>query len=293
MTDLLSDAGQQPDPNAAAAAAAAANAEKPADGADAAAAAAEKTWLDGLPDDLKQSPSLTRYSSQEALARAYLNAEKMIGAEKVPVPKDPNDAEGWDRYYKAGGRPEKPDEYGFAKPEQLPDGMEYSPDIDKAFATKAHELGLNKKQAAALREWQLGIMSEGHKQQTSQTEIARSDGEAKLKSSWGRAYDQNLTIAKSELKKRATPEFVAYMETSGLGNHPAMAEFLYNVAKETRGEAELIGNGRTVEQTPLEIDAEISNHAKTHQAALFDSGHPEHALRTRERTALFERKFGG
>jgi hypothetical protein len=255
-------------------------------------AAATTSWKDSLPDDLKSNSTLDRFDTSEGIVRSYLNLEKLIGTEKVPVPKE-GDNEGWDRYYKAGGRPEKPDEYGFAKPEQLPEGMEYSPDIDKAFATKAHELGLNKKQAAALREWQLGIMSEGHKQQSSQTEIARSDGEAKLKSSWGRAYDQNLTIAKSELKKRATPEFVAYMETSGLGNHPAMAEFLYNVAKETRGEAELIGNGRTVEQTPLEIDAEISNHAKTHQAALFDSGHPEHALRTRERTALFERKFGG
>jgi hypothetical protein len=255
-------------------------------------AAATTSWKDSLPDDLKSNSTLDRFDTSEGIVRSYLNLEKLIGTEKVPVPKE-GDNEGWDRYYKASGRPEKPDEYGFAKPEQLPEGMEYSPDIDKAFATKAHELGLNKKQAAALREWQLGIMSEGHKQQSSQTEIARSDGEAKLKSSWGRAYDQNLTIAKSELKKRATPEFVAYMETSGLGNHPAMAEFLYNVAKETRGEAELIGNGRQVEQTPLEIDAAISDHAKLHQTALFDSSHPEHALRTRERTALFERKFGG
>jgi hypothetical protein len=261
-------------------------------GAATTAAATTTSWRDSLPADLKTNTSLSKFETIEGLAKSYTNLETMLGTEKIPVPKE-GDNEGWDRYYKAGGRPEKPDEYGFAKPEQLPEGMEYSPDIDKAFATKAHELGLNKKQAAALREWQLGIMSEGHKQQTSQTEIARSDGEAKLKSSWGRAYDQNLTIAKSELKKRATPEFVAYMETSGLGNHPAMAEFLYNVAKETRGEAELIGNGRTVEQTPLEIDAAISSHAKTHQAALFDSGHPEHALRTRERTALFERKFGG
>jgi hypothetical protein len=261
-------------------------------GAATTAAATTTSWRDSLPADLKTNTSLSKFETIEGLAKSYTNLETMLGTEKIPVPKD-GDTEGWDRYYKAGGRPDKPDEYGFAKPEQLPEGMEYSPDIDKSYATKAHEIGLNKKQAAALREWQLGIMSEGHKQQSSQSEIARSDGEAKLKSSWGRAYDQNLTIAKSELKKRATPEFVAYMETSGLGNHPAMAEFLYNVAKETRGEAELIGNGRTVEQTPLEIDAEISNHAKTHQAALFDSGHPEHALRTRERTALFERKFGG
>lgn len=254
-------------------------------------APASVSWRDTLPDDLKANTSLSKFETIEGLAKSYTNLETMLGKDKVPVPKD-GDTEGWERYYKAGGRPEKPEEYGFAKPEKLPDGMEYSPELDGRIGKAFHKAGLNKSQAAAVRNELIAIMAEGQEAQSSQSQIAVSDGEAKLKSQWGRAYDQNMQIAKSELKKRGSPEFVAFLESSGLGNHPAMADFLYGVAKDTRGENELL-TGREKVQTPLEIDAEISNHARTHQAALFDSSHPEHALRTRERTALFERKFAG
>lgn len=249
------------------------------------------SWRDTIPADIRDNPNFAKYETAEGFYKGHLSLVQTLGSEKVPVPKD-GDTEGWERYWKAGGRPDKPEEYGFAKPEQLPEGLEYSPEMDAAFAQQAHKLGLNKQQAAALREWQLGVLAEGAKSQASQQEIARSDGEAKLKSQWGRAYDQNLQIAKSELKKRGSAEFVAYLESSGLGNHPEMASFLYNVAKETRGENELV-TAREKVQTPQEIDAAIADHAARHQAALFDSSHPEHALRTRERTALFEQKFAG
>lgn len=254
-------------------------------------APAAVSWRDTLPDDLKANTSLSKFETIEGLAKSYTNLETMLGKDKVPVPKD-GDTEGWERYYKAGGRPEKPEEYGFAKPEKLPDGMEYSPELDGRIGKAFHKAGLNKSQAAAVRNELIAIMAEGQEAQSSQSQIAVSDGEAKLKSQWGRAYDQNMQIAKSELKKRGSPEFVAFLESSGLGNHPEMASLLYNIAKDTRGENELV-TGREKVQTPLEIDAEISNHARAHQAALFDSSHPEHALRTRERTALFEKKFAG
>lgn len=254
-------------------------------------APAAASWRDTLPDDLKSNTSLSKFETTEGLAKSYINLETMLGKDKVPVPKD-GDTEGWERYYKAGGRPEKPEEYGFAKPEKLPEGLDYAPDLDARIAQSFHKAGLNKSQAAAVRNELIAIMAEGHEAQSSQSQIALSDGEAKLKAQWGRAYDQNMQIAKSELKKRGSAEFVAFLESSGLGNHPEMASLLYNIAKDTRGENELITSREKV-MTPDEIDAQISDHARLHQAALFDSSHPEHALRTRERTALFERKFAG
>lgn len=263
----------------------------PADNAPAPSLAPAASWRDTLPEDLKANATLSKFETVEGLAKSYTNLETMLGKDKVPVPKD-GDTEGWERYYKAGGRPDKFEEYGFAKPEKLPQGMEYAPDLDNRIAQAFHKSGLNKAQAAAVRGELIAIMSEGHEAQSSQSQIALSDGEAKLKSQWGRAYDQNMAIAKSELKKRGSAEFVAFLESSGLGNHPEMASLLYNIAKDTRGENELITSREKV-LTPDEIDSQISDHAKQHQAALFDSSHPEHALRVRERTALFDRKFAG
>ena len=256
-----------------------------------AAQAAQTTtsWRDSLPEDLKANNSLSKFETIEGLAKSYTNLESMLGRDKIPVPKD-GDNEGWERYYKAGGRPDKFEDYGFAKPDQLPNGMEYAPDLDQRFAKVFHKHGMNKGQAKAVRDEMIAVLTEGHKAQSTAQEVATSDGSAKLKEAWGRAYDQNLGIAKSELKKRGSAEFVAFLESSGLGNHPAMAEFLYNVAKDTRGESELITN-REQEQTPAQIDAEIADHTSKYNTALFDSSHPEHALRVKERQALFEKKY--
>ena len=79
-----------------------------------------REWLKTLPDDLQGNENLARYSSTESLARGYLNAHKMLVSEKVPIPKDPNDTEAWNTYYKAGGRPDDPKQYVFQKPEKLP-----------------------------------------------------------------------------------------------------------------------------------------------------------------------------
>jgi hypothetical protein len=72
-------------------------------------------WYDDLPDDLKADPNVVKYSSKEALAKAHVNAVKLLGTDKVPLPKDENDAEGWERYYKAGGRPDKAEDYAIER----------------------------------------------------------------------------------------------------------------------------------------------------------------------------------
>jgi hypothetical protein len=249
------------------------------------------SWRDSLPEDIKASPTLAKFETIEGLSKSYVNLEKMLGTEKVPIPKE-GDTAGWDAYYKAGGRPDTPDAYGFKKPDTLPEGIEYSEEMDKKFAAEAHKHGLSAKQAAALRDWQLGVLSEGAKAQAAQADVARADGEAKLKQAWGQAYNDRMKDANVALKEYGSPEFTAFLESSNLGNHPAMAEFLYKVASKTIGEQKLVGERNQPAQTPADIDAAIADHAKLHQAALFDSSHPEHALRVRERTALFDKKFG-
>ena len=74
-----------------------------------------KEFLKTLPKDLQNNPSLGRYSSTESLARAYLNAERMIGTEKVPIPKDDADQEAWDRFYAAAGSTDRAGRLHFRK----------------------------------------------------------------------------------------------------------------------------------------------------------------------------------
>jgi len=57
------------------------------------------------------------------------------GGEKVPVPKGESDTEGWERVYKALGRPATPEDYKLS---------------DMESAAEYHKLGLSARQASGL-----------------------------------------------------------------------------------------------------------------------------------------------
>jgi hypothetical protein len=97
------------------------------------------SWVDSISD-----PEVLGYiqkkgwSAPADIVQGYRNLEKLVGNEKVPLPKGEQDAEGWERVFTALGRPTSPDAY------KLP---------DSDAAAKFHEVGLNTRQAEALSGW--------------------------------------------------------------------------------------------------------------------------------------------
>jgi hypothetical protein len=256
----------------------------------------QASWRDSLPDDIKASFSLSKFETLEGFAKSYVNLERMLGSEKVPVPKE-GDEEGWSRYYKAGGLPDKPEDYGFAQPEQVPDGMVYSQELDQRLAGIMHGAGLNKSQAAKVREQLMGIVSEGGTAQLEAGQKAEADrkaaiqaGEQALQQEWGTAFEQRGKIAGAAINKFLSPESIAAMDAVGLANNPAIIKDMYTLGVKLAGEKELIGaSGETA--SPGDLDALITTFRDKHGASLFDKAHPDHAQRTKELTALFERRF--
>jgi hypothetical protein len=195
-----------------AAAAAAADATPPA----AAAAppgnppAANSTWYDTIEDsDLKGYLQNKGWKDPAELAVGYRNLEKLVGHEKVPLPKGADDKDGWARVYDALGRPKSAEEYKLA----LPEGAD--PAFAKAAAGKFHELGLNPSQAAALTDWWNGQAQSITQAQTQQQTQAVEEQLTSLKSEWGGAWDENVNLG-----QRAAREFgldqgkLAAMETA-------------------------------------------------------------------------------
>lgn len=261
-----------------------------------AATTAAASWRDTLPEDIKASPSIAKFETIEGLAKSYTNLEKMLGADKVVVPKE-GDQEGWNKFYEAAGRPATPDDYGFKAPDQLPEGVVYNADLDKRIATIAHARGLNKHQAAGVREDLMKIVAEGASESISanqKTEAERQaaiqQGEQALKAEWGTAFEQRGKVAGAAINKFLSPETIAAMDAAGLANNPAIVKDMYNLGVKLAGEKELIGAAEG-SQSPGDLDAAITTFRATHSAALFDKSHPDHAVRTREFTALFERRF--
>jgi hypothetical protein len=193
---------------------------------DAPAATGTGNWYDSIEDaDLKGYLQNKGWKDPTELANGYRNLEKLVGSEKVPLPKGAEDKEGWNRVYDALGRPKTADEYKI----QVPEGG--SPEFAKAAAGKFHELGISAQQAQQLTEWynaqaqaQMGQMQQGSAQKT-EADLAA------IKTEWGAAYNENL-----ELGRRAAREFgLDQSKLAAIENGLGTGEMLKFMAKLGRG----------------------------------------------------------
>lgn len=154
-------------------------------------------WYDSIQDnDLKGYLQNKGWKDPTELANGYRNLEKLVGSEKVPLPKGAEDKEGWSRVYDALGRPKSAEEYKLP----IPEGQTPS-EFTKSAAGKFHELGLSNQQAEGLAAWfnqqQQGQISQ-FQEQTAQKSEAEMQG---LKSEWGGAYEENIQLAKVAVRE--------------------------------------------------------------------------------------------
>jgi hypothetical protein len=254
-------------------------------------------WRSALPEDIRGNPTLSKFTTVEALAKSYVNAEKMIGADKIVIPKE-GDAEGWNAVYQKLGRPDNPDGYGFKEPEKVPEGLRYDPELDKRVAAISHKRGLNKAQAAGVREDLMQLVAEGATQNLEagkSQELAQAkeiaDAEAALKNEWGEAYEQRGKAVWRFAEKTFSPETFALLEQTGLANKPSFIKDLYRMGVAMQGEKQLIGDAASV-ATPDDLDAQIAKFTADNMQALTDASHPYHATAVKERSRLFQKRYG-
>ena len=98
-------------------------------------------FLNMIPEDLREHPSLSPIKDIPNLARSYVNQSKLLGADKLPLPANPTD-EDLDRIADRLGRPETASGY------EIPvDGSIVTEDVAKEFSEIAHEARLTPTQA--------------------------------------------------------------------------------------------------------------------------------------------------
>jgi hypothetical protein len=120
---------------------------------------------------------------------------------------------------------------------------------------------------------------------------ARGKAESDLKREWGNTYDGNVTAAKTAISQFADPDFVQYLDESGLGNDPRMTRVMSRIGKALVGETKLKGTPPPGGTNAVDLDKAISEHRDRYKDALFDKGHPDHERVFGEYTRLFQQKF--
>jgi hypothetical protein len=249
------------------------------------------TWRDKLPEELRAHKSLSKFETEEGLAKSYVNLERMLGHDKVPVPKTPDDKEAWEAYYKAGGRPDAPDAYEVKRPDDMPAGMTYDEEGEKFLRQFAHANGFNQTQFAAAYDTYFKREAERLQGwQQSQTQ-AKEEGVRSLQREHGSGFDKFLNGARVALRQYGDDAAISKLEAAGLANDPDIIRVFGKVGKELVGEQHLKGNG-TSPSGPADIQQRISEHREKYKAVLFDKHHPEHETRVREMKQMFEALHG-
>lgn len=222
----------------------------------------------------------------EDLGKSYMNLEKLLGREKIPVPTSDEDVEGWNRAYTALGRPASPDEYEFERP-TLPEDLPYDEDAEKSFRQWAHEQGLNKRQAKAFYDRYVKYQTERHAAYVEHQRQQRAQAEHAFRRELGNRYEAEIAKAKAALQRYADPGYIQWLDESGQGNNPEVIRAWIRVGNEMVGEAKLKGSPAP-SSTPADAQKAIAEYRKRFAKELHDRHHPDHDLRVKELSRLYE-----
>tara|TARA_R100001594_G_scaffold33685_2_gene62433 strand:- start:13579 stop:14445 length:867 start_codon:yes stop_codon:yes gene_type:complete len=216
---------------------------------------ASEDWKGGLSDELRDHPSLKKYSSVENLAKGYINASSMLGKDKLVKP---NNEDEWNEFYTEMGRPEGATGYKFTYEAEVPEELQaYTEGRVDAFKETAYKLGLTSEQADGLHRWYMEGNVENANSITRQVEDIQKEAENDLRQEWGNAFDQKVNHAQAALNEFGTPELVEYLESSRLGDNPHLVRTFAKIAESMMEDGSLQGLQADV-KTPNQLDHDIS-----------------------------------
>lgn len=177
-------------------------------------AGAEGKWYDALPDELKGSSLITRFGSVEELGKAYVNANKLISGDKVPLPRD-DDPEYEAQFYEKLGKPKSADEYQLPTDSNLP----FDEGLVSNFKEAAHKLNLTNKQVEGIARWQADLHA-----------TAMKDAVATLRQQHGSNFDAVVDAAETAATRLGGGEFAAHVAKNYAAD-PVLINFLADMNK--------------------------------------------------------------
>ena len=243
-------------------------------------------WKAGLSDDLRADKSLENIKDISSLAKSYIHAQRLVGADKIPVPNKFATEKDWDAVYEKLGRPKTADEYKY----NLSEDQKVDTEALKNFSSQAHKLGLLPTQAQGMVNYYNEMvgkqLADAENISTSQREKAMTE----LKTEWGQAYDQKLQKANTVVSS-VFPKGIMSMnleDGTKFGDHPEVIK-AFAALGEKMGEDDIIKSDGPVYMTPKEIEKQIGE-LQQPGSAYWDKNHPNHDTAVQEVQTLIQKK---
>ena len=243
-------------------------------------------WKASLSEAIRSDKSLENIKDIEGLAKSYVHAQKMVGADKIPVPNKYATDKDWDAVYEKLGRPKSADGYKF----DLPQDKKVDEVSLKEFSTQAHKLGLLPGQAQGMVKFYNEMTAKSLQDADGKALAAREASEKTLKQEFGQAYDQKVTQAATLAKSVGATDILNRNLEDGtkLGDHPDMIKVFAQLASKM-GEDSIVQASGPTYLTPSQIEKQIGELTQT-GSAYWDKNHPNHGVAVQEVLALREKK---
>jgi len=240
-----------------------------------------------IPEEYREERSLQNFQNMNDFVKSYLHSQKLVGADKIPVPNKMATDDDWNEVYKRLGRPSSPDEYQY----QLPEQNKLDDATLKAFSEQAHKLGLLPKQAQGIIDYYNGLAQQSEQSASMQQETARLEAETVLRKEYGPAYDNKINAAKNLATNTLGAEFLrdtVLQDGSRLGDNPQVVKAFATLA-EKLSEDNLVQGDVASAMTIKEINDEISSLTQP-GSAYWNKTHINHKKAVEEVQRLYQLK---
>jgi hypothetical protein len=228
------------------------------------------SWKTKLIPDYANSPTMALFPDTvegfNDSVKSHLELQKMMGHEKVPIPKGPEDVAAQALFKKAFHIPDDPTGYSLPDMEG-PWDKNASISDKKQFSEIVHKFNITPEQASGLWQSYADVMKTEYAKGMENYQNLISDSVVKLRGEWGDAYDSKVELGQMVINKFSDDQEMNDYITSTLAKDPKGIKFLAKVgdqfAENKIGEFKYQRHSLT----PDEIDRELS-------AIRNDLGHP-------------------
>jgi len=236
-----------------------------------------------------------KFTSIGALAKSYRNLEQMLARQdRVAVPAEGASEEEVAAFYAKLGRPESPDAYELAVPEELKEfeGLRSEEEV-AAFRKAAHEAGLTPKQVQAVAQMHYSQVQGALAQLKEAQTKARDEAVAELAKGWGTSaqsegFKQHIAQARAGAKVLGI-DAETLAASPELSSNPHFIRAMHRAA-EMAGEKPAVAAREGQALSGNAIQERIDAILKNPDSPYWKANHPMRKQTLSELTRLYEAK---
>ncbi len=224
-----------------------------------------------IPEEYKEEKALQNFSNMNDFVKSYLNAQSLVGANKVAIPNKMATDEDWEEVYNKLGRPNKPEDYKYSFDNEV------DPEQLKQFNETAHRIGLLPKQAERIIKFYNELNTQTDADRVKTFEAKQVEAMAELKKEFGPEYNKRLDQAKRLAVETLGNDILnnaVLNDGTRLGDNAQVVK-AFSMLADKLSEDELVKGDGIDYQTASEIEKEISELTED-GSPYWNKTHPNH-----------------